>query len=87
MDNPETSTSTTLGTRHSTKIKTKHDPDNEGPYVKVKYIHIILGISKTCNGTKRNEIETKRNETKRNEILGYTQLYLKIPTPVYQPRG
>jgi hypothetical protein len=25
------------------------------------------GKSKTCNGTKRNEIETKRNETERNE--------------------
>jgi len=26
-----------------------------------------MGKSKTCNGTKRNEIETKRNGTKRNE--------------------
>ena len=27
------------------------------------------GKSKTCNGTKRNEIEMKRNGTKRNEIV------------------
>ena len=34
----------------------------------------LFGQSRTCNGTKRNEIETKRNETERNEIVSFLVL-------------
>ena len=35
------------------------------------YNSYTMGKSKTCNETKRNEIETKRSETERNETKRY----------------
>jgi hypothetical protein len=34
-----------------------------------------MGKPKTCNGTKQNEIETKRNETERNETKLFRFLF------------
>ena len=48
--------------------------DFKDSITRIKRYHFIMGKSKTCNGTKRNEIETKRNETERNEIVSFLVL-------------
>ena len=42
-----------------------------------------MGKSKTCNGTKRNEIETKRNETERNGTKRNCQSRSIVKTGLY----